>query len=68
MDGLTHWLLGNVIFKLILVIGGWDISCEISPQINVIAPYCDKSTLVQVMAWGRQATMLTKFCVAIWRQ
>ena len=51
-----EWNFRYVILKLILVIGGWGISCEISPQINVIAPYCEKSTLVQVMAWGRQAT------------
>ena len=42
---LTHWPLGDlnkILDKLISVTGGWSISC--------------KSTLVQVMAWCRQAT------------
>ena len=46
----------KVIFKLTLVNGGWGISYEIAltwmPQDFVD----DKSTLVQVMAWCRQAT------------
>ena len=46
----------HVIFKQILVIDGWGISCEIaliwmSPDFTD-----DQSTLVQVMAWCRQAT------------
>ena len=60
---LTHWPLRDlreifreVIFKLILVIDGWGISCEIvltwTPQ-DLID---NKSTLVQVMAWCCQAT------------
>ena len=58
---LTHWPLGNLneilyIFKQILVIYGWGICCEIG--LIWMSPYLtnDQSTLVQVMAWCRQAT------------
>ena len=45
-----------VIFKRILVIDGWGIACEIA-QIWMSPDFTDdKSTLVQVMAWCRQAT------------
>ena len=55
---LSHWPLGDVheIFKLIPVIGGWGISCEIALRWMPLALTADKSTLVQVMAWCRQAT------------
>ena len=60
---LTHWPLGdfNLIleswfFKLILVNGGWDISYEIALRRMPQDLTDDKSTLVQVMAWCRQAT------------
>ena len=46
---------GWVIFKLTLATDSWVISCEISfswMSLNLT----DKSTLVQVMAWCRQAT------------
>ena len=59
---LTHWPLGdfNLIleswfFKLILVNGGWDISYEIALRRMPQDLTDDKSTLVQVMAWCRQA-------------
>ena len=60
--GLTHWPLGNlneilhIIFKWILVIDVWGISCEIA--LIWMSPYFtdDQSTLVQVMAWCHQAT------------
>ena len=46
----------NVIFKQILVIDGWGISCEIA-QIWMSLDFTDdRSTLVEVMAWCRQAT------------
>ena len=45
-----------VIFKRILVIGGWDISCEIALIWMSQDITDDQSTLVQVMAWCRQAT------------
>ena len=45
-----------VIFKLTLVYGGWGISYEISLRRKPQDLTDDKSTLVQVMAWCRQAT------------
>ena len=55
---LTHWPLGNFnkVFKFILAIDGWDISHEISSRWMSLDLTDDKSTLVQVMAWCRQAT------------
>ena len=60
---LTHWSLGNlneilrhVIFKQILVIDGWGISCEIALIWMSLDLPDDQSTLVQIMAWCRQAT------------
>ena len=59
---LTHWPLGNlneilnVIFKQILVIDDWGISCEIALLWMSLDFADDLSTLVQVMAWCRQAT------------
>ena len=45
-----------VIFKQILLIAGWGISCEIA-QIWMSVDFTDgQSTLVQVMAWCLQAT------------
>ena len=46
----------QVIFKLTLVNGGWGISYEISLRWMPLCLIVDKSTLVQVMAWCRQAT------------
>ena len=40
-----------VIYKLILVIDGWSISCEIALRCVSLDFTDDKSTLVQVMAW-----------------
>ena len=45
-----------VIFKLTLVNGGWGISNEIALRCMPLDITDDKSTLVQVMAWCRQAT------------
>ena len=45
-----------VIFKQILVIDGWVISCEITLRWMSQGLTDNKSTLVQVMAWCRQAT------------
>ena len=45
-----------MVFKFILVIGGWDISHEISSRWMTLDLTDDKSTLVQVMAWCHQAT------------
>ena len=46
----------KVIFKLNLVNGGWGISYEIALRWMPQDLADDKSTLVQVMAWCRQAT------------
>ena len=46
----------EVIFKLDLVVDGWGISCEIVLTWMPQDLTNDKSTLVQVMAWCRQAT------------
>ena len=56
---LTHWPLGDfnkIIFKLILLADGCDISNEIALRWTSLDLSDDKSTLVQVMAWCRQAT------------
>ena len=59
---LTHWCLGElkensyVIFKIILVIGGRGNSCVIDLKWMSLGTGLDKSTLVQLMAWCRQAT------------
>ena len=60
---LTHWPLGDfrkkirkVIFQLILMIDGWNISCKIVLKWMPVDLTDGKSTLVQVMAWCRQAT------------
>ena len=61
----------QVIFMLILVNGGWGISYEIALRRMPLDLSDDKSTLVQVMAWCRQATshylMLTQIDVTKWR-
>ena len=43
--------LRKVIFKLILMIGGWGIFCKIALRWMSMDLTDDKSTLVQVMAW-----------------
>ena len=50
---LTHWPLGD--FKLILVNGGWGIYYETAFRWMLLDLTDDKSTLVQVMTWCRQA-------------
>ena len=59
---LTHWPLGDLnkildksFFKLILVIDGWGISCDIAIRWMSVDLTDDKLTLVQVMAWCHQA-------------
>ena len=47
---IFEWNYSYIIFKRILVISGWGISHEIALISH------DQSTLVQVMAWRRQAT------------
>ena len=54
--GRFKWNFGSVIFKLTLMTAGWVISCEIPLSRMSLNLTDDKSTLVQVMAWCRQAT------------
>ena len=55
---LTHWPLGDfsLIFKVISMNGGWGISYEVALRRMPLDLTDEKSTLVQVMAWCRQAT------------
>ena len=50
------WNFRHAIFKQILVIDGWGISCEIALLWISLDFTNDQSRLVQVMAWCRQAT------------
>ena len=54
--GKFEWNFRHVIFKQIWVIDGWGISCEIALIWMSLDFTDDQSTLVQVMAWCRQAT------------
>ena len=53
--GKFEWNFRYVIFKWILVIDGWGISCEVAIIWMLLDFTDDQSTLVQVMAWCRQA-------------
>ena len=54
--GRFHFNFRWVISKLIFVNGGWGITYEIAPRWMLLDLTDDKSTLVLVMAWCRQAT------------
>ena len=54
--GKFEWHFRYLIFQIISVIDGWGISCEIALWWMSLDLTDDKSTLVQVMAWCRQAT------------
>ena len=54
--GKFEWNLSYVIFKQILVIDGWGICGEIDRIWMSLDFTDDQLTLVQVMAWCRQAT------------
>ena len=56
VPGEFEWSFRYVIFKWIVVIDGWGISCEIALIWMSLDFTDDQSTLVQVMAWCRQAT------------
>ena len=56
VPGKFEWNFRHVIFKQILVIDGWSISCEIALIWMSLDFTDDQSTLVQVMAWCRLAT------------
>ena len=55
--GKCQFNFRQVMFKLILVNGSWGISYEIALRWMPLDVADDKSTLVQVMAWCRQATI-----------
>ena len=55
-SGTFQFNFRYVIIKLTLVNGGWGISNEIALRWMPLDLTDDKSTLVQVMAWCRQAT------------
>ena len=57
VPGRFNFKFRLVIFKPILVNGGWGISNEIALRWMPQDLTDDKSTLVQVMAWCRQATI-----------
>ena len=54
--GKFDWNFRYVIFQGILLIDGWDISCEMALKWMSVDFTDDQSALVQVMAWCRQAT------------
>ena len=54
--GKFEWNFRHVIFKQILVIDGWGICHEIALMWMPLDFTDDQSTLVQAMAWCRQAT------------
>ena len=54
--GKFEWYFRYLIFQIISVIDGWVISCEFALRWMSLDLTDDKSPLVQVMAWCRQAT------------
>ena len=54
--GKFEWYFRYQTFQIISVINGWGISCELALRWTSLDLTDDKSTLVQVMAWCRQAT------------
>ena len=54
--GWFEWNFNQAVFKLILVTDGWGIFCETTLRWMSLDLTDEKSTLVQVMAWCRQAT------------
>ena len=54
--GRFEWYFRYLIFQIILVADDWGISCEIALKWMSFVLTDDKSALVQVMAWCRQAT------------
>ena len=54
--GKFEWNLRHLIFRIISVIDGWGISCELVLRWMSLDHPHGKSTLVQVMAWRHQAT------------
>ena len=55
-SGKFEWNFRYLIFQIISVLDGWVISCELALRWMSLDLIDDNSTLVQVMAWCRQAT------------
>ena len=53
--GKFEWHFRYLILQIISVIDGWGIACELALRCMSLDLTDDKSTLVQVMAWCRQA-------------
>ena len=60
------WNFRYVIFKALLIIDDWAISCEIAHRLLPLDPIDDKLTLVQVMAWCHQASHCLSQCWPSW--
>ena len=54
--GKFEWNFRYLIFQIISVTDGWGISCELALRWISLDLTDDKATLVQVIAWCRQAT------------
>ena len=54
--GKFEWRFRYLIFQITSVIDGWGISCELALRVMALDLTDDKSTMVQVMAWCRQAS------------
>ena len=63
-SGKFEWNFRYLIFQIISVIDGWGISCELALRWMSLDLTDDKSTLVQVMAWCRQAT--SQYLIQYW--
>ena len=56
VPGKFEWYFRYLIFQIISVIDDWGISCGLALRWMSLDLTVDKSALVQVMAWCRQAT------------
>ena len=54
--GKCEWNFRYLVLQIISMIDGWGISCELALRWMSLDLTDEKSTLVQVMAWCRQAT------------
>ena len=64
--GKFEWNFRYLILQIISVIDGWGICCELALRWMSLDLTDDKSTLVQVMAWCRQAT--SHYLSQCWRR
>ena len=54
-SGKSEWNFRHLIFQITSVVDGWGIPCELAFRWMSLDLTDEKSTLVQVMAWCRQA-------------